>query len=173
MRTCLEFINQKHRNCEFSVIGDLNNNYNNQECSHVKSLKMLEILFEMKQLIKNVTWCTLNSKTLIDLYFMNIGNISSSGVIRRQLSDHSPIFNVKKKLKLEKKVRTFSDRCYRNWSIEILENELDKYDWSHVQSLENPNHQWNIMYQHLLEIADYIYPIKNYCITIGKEDNHS
>lgn len=51
IKTSIEFVNQNHRNCELVIMGDLNINYQNRECSHVKSLKMLETIFEMKQLI--------------------------------------------------------------------------------------------------------------------------
>lgn len=43
------------------------------------------------------------SKSLIDLCFSNMNNIFCSGVVNSQLSDHNPIFLVKKKAKMEKK----------------------------------------------------------------------
>lgn len=97
LKICLENICQHYRNCELSILGDLNINYNNQQCKHVKTLKMFETIFEMKQLIKDVTRSTATSKSLIDLCFTNVENVSSAGVINGTLSDHNPIFFCKKR----------------------------------------------------------------------------
>lgn len=122
VRSSLEFFKFNYRNCEVTIIGDLNFNYGNKDCTHVKSLKMLETLFEVKPLISNATRSTSNTKSIIDLCFTNVGNVCSSGVINininSQLSDHNPIFLVKKKIKLDKKLRIFKGRCYRNWSLD-------------------------------------------------------
>lgn len=46
LRACLEFFQSEHRNCELTIMGDLNIKYNNNRCPYVKSIKLLETLFE-------------------------------------------------------------------------------------------------------------------------------
>lgn len=50
IRAGLELLQREHRNCEITVISDLNFDYTNVNCKYVKSLKMLETLFGIKQI---------------------------------------------------------------------------------------------------------------------------
>lgn len=61
IKTCLEYFQSEHRNCELSIMGDLNFNYKNKNCVHVKSLKLFETLFGIKQLITSPTRSTLQT----------------------------------------------------------------------------------------------------------------
>lgn len=95
IRRTLEFLNDKHKNCEHTIMGDLNFNYANKNCSSVKSLKMLKQMFNIEQVIKLPTRSTQNSCSVIDLCFTNMTNVSDHGVINYHLRDHCPIFVIK------------------------------------------------------------------------------
>lgn len=98
LRTFLDYITDNHNNAELTIIGDFNFNYWNSYCPHVKSLKMIEQICNVKQLITDPTRSNKNNSTLIDLCFSNMTNIQGSGVIDYHLSDHCPIYIQKKKL---------------------------------------------------------------------------
>lgn len=82
-------------------------------------------------------------KRLIDLCLTNVDNIGLllSGVIIHSLSDHYPIFFIKKKKKLEKKICTFRGRSYLNYSFANLESLVNTFDWSTIESETNPDFQ--------------------------------
>lgn len=87
-RSFLDFVTDNYRNAELTVMGDFNFNYMNLNCPHVKSLKMMEQLYGMNQIISEPTRSTRHCSTLIDLCFTNMSNIQSSGIINYNLSDH-------------------------------------------------------------------------------------
>lgn len=84
-------------NMEFLVMGDMNINYLDIRCRQVKLLKALEKQVGLTQIIKEATGVTLQKSTLIDICLTNMSNISHSGIICYLMSDHFPIFIVKKK----------------------------------------------------------------------------
>lgn len=165
LRMCLEYFQTNHRNSEITIMGDLNIDYGNNGCSYVKSLKLLETLFGMNQLIHSATRSTAQTRTILDLCFTTISNLNFSGVINCTMSDHNPIFLVKKKIKLENKARTFRGRCYKNYNLDLLKLELNKVNWEEIKLESNPDIQWNLMHTHLVQIADKLCPKKMFYIT--------
>lgn len=165
LRKFLEYISDNFRNAELTIMGDFNFNYLNKNCAHVKSLKMLEQLFDIKQVIASPTRSTKNCSTLIDLCFTNMSNIQRSGVIEYNLSDHCPIFVQKKKQKLESKKSTFIGRNYKKYTVEALYLELDKIDWNRILQMKNPNDQWDAFFGYIISVVDKLCPLKTYNVT--------
>lgn len=149
-------------------MGDLNFNYANVNCPNTKSLKTLEQMFDIRQLKELPTRSTKNSCSVIDLCFSNMNNISHYGVINYHISDHCPIFVIKKKLKLEKKTLTFRGRNYKVYSVDRLALELDKFDWKKIERMSDPNTMWESMLQIFMKVADIICPFTDYRITRTK-----
>ena len=79
------------------MFGDLNINYKSRNTQPFKLLKEIERDFGLKQLINNPTRVTSTSSTIIDLILTDCDQISSSGVLEVYISDHLPIFYVRKK----------------------------------------------------------------------------
>lgn len=91
--------------------------------------------------------------------------ISRSGTISYFLSDHFPIFLIKKKEKVEKKSINFTGRCYTNYSLEALEHQLNLRDWHGLLQEPDPDIIWNSFLSILMEIADTLCPMKEFNIT--------
>lgn len=129
LRECLTYVNDSHRNCEHTIIGDLNFNHNNVGCPHVKSIKFLEQNYGVRQIIKTPTRFGRNNDSLIDLCITNMDKIAFSGTVDYFLSDHLLIYIVKKHMRPEKKELTFHGRCYKNYVSSITktfnEGKLD------------------------------------------------
>lgn len=57
----LGILNDKYNNSEHTVMGEFNFNYANSNCSHIKAIKYLEKLFDIKQIIDLPIRSTRNS----------------------------------------------------------------------------------------------------------------
>lgn len=93
----------KYNRTEYIILGDFNINYLDKRSSQVKLLKNLEKMYGLSHVIQEPTRVTLQKSTLIDLCLTNMKNMSHSGVVYYFLSDHFPIFVVKKKTKIREK----------------------------------------------------------------------
>lgn len=91
-----EKYSDKYGGVEFLMMGDLNINYLDKRCRQAKSLKTLEKQFGLIQTIKSATRVTLQKSMLIDLCMTNMRHISHSDILSYFLSDHFPIFIIKK-----------------------------------------------------------------------------
>lgn len=107
LRRMLDTISDKYSNCEKLIMGDFNINYANKSCNHVQSLLTIEPTYNLKQLINTPTRVSLKSSSLIDQCFTDMANVRASGVVNYPASDHLPTFVVKKKVKLQARLRTF------------------------------------------------------------------
>lgn len=163
--SCAEKFSDKYNNTEYVIMGDLNINYLDKRCSQVKLLKSLEKQFGLLQVINEPTRVTLQKDTLIDLCLTNMKNISCSGAIHYFLSDHFPIFVIKKKQKIENKSCTFTGRSYANYSVEALEKQLRSLNWNDLCHEDNPNYLWDIIVTKLTKIADLLCPVTTFHIT--------
>ena len=82
---------------EVTILGDLNMDYRKRSATYYKQLKDMEKSFGLRQLITKCTRTTKNSNTLIDLKFTNIEHVSKSGIIDKAVSDHQPVYMIRKK----------------------------------------------------------------------------
>lgn len=108
---------------------------------------------------------TIQKSTLIDVCLTDMKNISHSGTISYFLSDHSPIFVIKKKQKAEQKSVSFTGRSYINYSLEALERQINLRDWHRLLHEPDPDILWNQVLNILLEIADTLCPMKKFNIS--------
>lgn len=153
-RQCLDYLTEHYRNYEHIILGDININYMNSRCQLTKALKSLEQFYGIKQLIKLPTRMGTINNSIIHLCFTNMNNVSSTGVIEYRLSDHYPIFVIKKKNRPIKKERSFTGRCYKNYNINLLREKLENINWDQIRYEHNPNNQWNFMQESFIKVAD-------------------
>lgn len=83
--------------CNLLIHGDFNLNYLNGQCRIVKKLKEWETKSGLKQVIRNPSRVSNVSSTLIDLCFVDIKHLHSTGLININLSDHYATFLIRKK----------------------------------------------------------------------------
>ena len=91
------------RNIEMLIMGDFNIDYKKTTSADFKLLKDLERKFLLSQLIKSPTRITNKVKSTIDLIFTDINYVQDSGVLPLTISDHLPIYIIRKK---EKNIKT-------------------------------------------------------------------
>ena len=153
-----------YRQADIIMGGDFNIDYSTAGGSR-KNLKDLEKIFGLKQLITDPTR-PLYNKAIIDLFLTNTKEIRASGVLDFNVSDHSPIFIQRKRLKSESPKEHFSGRTYRNYTSDKMKTCLANFDFSFItynfldQAL-SVDDQWDIIYNALKTIADNLCPVRS------------
>ena len=113
-------------NADIYIIGDLNINYRNKKSKEYKCLDFFSKSNGLKQIIKNSTRHTKTTSTLIDIILTNDQYISHSGTINSYLSDHQPIYVIKKKFRMKKTTWKFRGRSYLKYDeIRFKENLVE------------------------------------------------
>ena len=145
------------------ILGDFNVNMFADDADTRKLLKFGQVN-EVEQLIKKPTRCTVNTTSLIDLLYSNVTHVYASGVLDLFLSDHMPIYMIKKMD--TRKTRdhvTFVGRTYRNYSAELLQERIDReIDVEQLLLNNDPVKCWDSLYGSLVTLADKIIPRKEY-----------
>ena len=120
------------------LIGDFNIDYKNKTLVSSLKLDSLENKLNLKQIINKCTRVTDTTSTCIDLLFTDIENVSDSGTIEYDISDHLPIYLVKKKTrnKIRKKIAT--GRSYLHNNREAFNRTFNSFDWNIFESNTDP-----------------------------------
>ena len=126
----------------------------------------------VEQLIKDYTRVTQTSRTMITLVFSDCSHISCSGVMNINISDHLPIYLIKKKEreKIYEKKEIWG-RSYRNYDSSRFTALLDTVDWSEFDDEETPDRLWEIMFSNITKALDAICPIMKLMIPSKKRNN--
>lgn len=117
----------------------------------------------MSQLITEPTRITNNSRSLIDLVFVNNEpSIVDSGVVPLSLSDHSLVYCVVKSGIPKTPPRAIEYRSYKSFDAKAFIHDLNNVPWHFVQSenaINDAVQTWNLLFS---EIADVHAPIKKH-----------
>ena len=147
-----------YRMYDLYVGGDFNINYKVNSPAR-KILKDLEVQYDLFQLVQCNTR-PLYSTSIVDLIFTNNKEFSHFGSIDLNISDHIPIFVIRKKVKVKRTSAEFIGRTYRNYSKDILHKKLNEIDWDELYELDCPNKKWDLFLSRLNPILDVICPIR-------------
>ena len=88
---------------ELVVMGDFNLDCTNKESESHKMINDICEGFSLKRLIQTPTRITYDHSAILDLILTNVVNTSKSGVIDYNISDHLPVFMIKKRQKTHHK----------------------------------------------------------------------
>ena len=158
-----EVLNTHRRtNVEIFITGDLNIDYKKRNSPGYKQLLFFEKANNLKQMIKTNTRITKSSSSIIDLILTNAQYVETSGTLDTFISDHQPIFVVKKKPRNKAQPVAFIGRSYKNYSKQELTEALQSKNWESFYKTGNVNDKWEKLHQHILAEADNMCPIKNF-----------
>ena len=146
------------RKYDVIIGGDFNIDYQKPSPNR-KILKDLEHSFGLTQMIKEKTR-PLYSNTTVDLILTNNPSFMKTGTLDLNISDHLPVFIVRKKVKVKPVTTEFIGRTYKHYSREILHHKLAHVDWSNFLKEGDPNIQWKLFIDTLLPILDDICPMR-------------
>lgn len=167
LSTLSEKIKKDHGG-EIVFYGDFNINYKNRKCKWSLELKGWETISGLKQLITKPTRVDKTSTSVIDLCFTNVQHIHKSGVLDMNLSDHFPIFFIKKKIRETKNSCSFVGRNYSELSAERVEAALLSFNSLPIDKSKCPNDIWAGMQNTFIKVADEICPNKMFYIKHDK-----
>ena len=154
-------------NYEIAILGDFNLDQTpGKDRPAIRLEKSFSIENHLKQLICESTRITENSRTMIDLLFVNNEHrIVQSGVIHTSLSDHSIIYCVMKAGVKKAPPRIYETRSFKNYDQSALVRDLAQAPWSIVDSacsdektcVDDAVHLWEQLF---LDVANVHAPIK-------------
>ena len=116
------------RRKDFFLLGDFNINYKSKKSPDYKKLSFFESVNSLSQIITSATRVSANSKSLIDLILTNADYIAGAGTLDTFVSDHQPIYMIKKKSKAKKIEQLFRGRSYKNLDKAKLSEQLRNQD---------------------------------------------
>ena len=138
---------------ESIIMGDMNVNYlieNDHE-------EIKDILTDngFKQVLNAATRVTDQTSSLIDLVFVNnYQNISYKTVIPTGLNGHDLIASVRKVNNVKYESETIRYRDYKNYDVNVINNELLNINWDGVYNSNSPNQSLNVMKSILKDTID-------------------
>ena len=116
----------------------------------------------LTQLIKAHTRNAKSSASMIDLVFTNMDHCNNSGVLDLVLSDHLPVYVIRKKIKDVRRQISVKGRTYVNYSKDLLSDALTNDIKSSFRREEDPNACWDGMGDFLNSFLDAHCPIKTF-----------
>ena len=109
---------------ELVIMGDLNINLLAPRTTGYKEFKELCTDFNLTQYIKVATRITKKTRRALDVIATNMNYVKTSGVLDLVISDHLPVYIIKKKPKLKHKYTYVETRNMKNYKIENFHKKL-------------------------------------------------
>ena len=119
-------------------------------------LKFIKIN-QLRQLINKFT--RPDSNACLDLIMTDCDMMKEYGTLPINISDHLPVYCIRKKQKVTKTNVEFSGRSYKNLDNDRLSMLLNEYNWNELANLDVDN-SWNLMYTRIKTVIDILCPIK-------------
>ena len=142
------------------ILGDFNINYKSRTTPDAKKLAAWQGKLGLVQYIKGNTRTSKNSASLINLIFSNADHCNTAGVINLNISDHQPVFVIKKKLRDCRKKVVFTGRTYRNYTCDLLSDCLTNVEKLKFREEDDPIKCWDLMETFLFKFLDKNCPKK-------------
>ena len=154
-----------HVNEEIVLLGDFNIDYKNKKSQNFKKLNFFERANALEQKICTTTRNTKSSSSILDIILTNMKYIKSAGTLDTFLSDHQPIFLLKKKEKNKGKLeQTFQGRSYRTYDKQKFVDNILAQRWNYFYDAPDPSQAWEEMSRIITREADKQCPLRTYKI---------
>ena len=156
-------------NNEVVILGDFNIDYKNKKSPNYKRIKFFERSNLLEQLICTTTRNTKTSSSLLDMAFIKMKHISQAGTLDSFISDHQPIFIIKKKEKNRGKMDlSFDGRSYRHYNKQVFSDNISSKNWTSFYDAPTPSEAWKEMLYIITAEADKQCPVKHFKIRNSK-----
>ena len=157
------------QNEEVVIIGDFNIDYKNQKSPAYKKIRFFERANSLEQKICTTTRNTKTSSSILDIAFTNMKYVQTAGSLDSFLSDHQPIFLLKKKQRARGAAeQNFEGRSYRNYNRQKFTDNLLAQRWNYFYEMQDPGEAWEEMQRIIVREADKQCPIRSYKIRNSK-----
>ena len=136
-------------------MGDLNINYLKPNLIGCKLIKELCRDYNLTQLITEPTRITQATRTLLDLIITNMNLVQESGVLDYVISDHLPVFVIRKKQRILKEYVYTEVRNMKNYSAEDFCNLIHRDPrWLQYWTADTVTEMWEIMHAIIFDSLD-------------------
>ena len=150
---------RRNKTNEMYIGGDMNIDMLRPNTINARKLTKFAKLNQFKQLINSIT--RPDSNACLDLIFTDSDIIKEQGNYSINVSDHLPIFCIRKKCKLHKIKTDFSGRSYKNLDVDQLTNMLNGFDWTGFPNMDIDG-GWNVMFDRIKDTINVLCPTKNF-----------
>ena len=155
---------------ELYIVGDVNLDYNSENIKKKYKLKQLESKFNFHQLINSHTRITNNTATTLDWIYTTTTHITSAGTLNYNISDHLPIYLIRKKKRNKiEKVRV-QGRSYLRYDKDEFQRLPANSNWEVFDQVNDPNQLWQEIESNITRSLDRICPIRNLIVPKSKPD---
>ena len=154
------FRSSKASNREFWIGGDLNLDWNKRNHVQLQSIKSSLRECGLKQLISGVTRPLCTGGTCIDWLITNSKFVSDFGVANDLISDHLPVYVVKKKIRNHHETTRKLTRTYKKFDPKAFETLLKNSTWDPYDACEDPDECWEIIEEKISQILSIMCPLK-------------
>ena len=117
--------------------------------------------YQLSQLIDEPTRTTSESSTLIDIFITNNKEtIVHSGVYPLSISDHCPIYAVRKVGISKNKPKFITTRSFKHFNEEKFKTDLSKVDWPVIDMFDDVDKAWDNWKDKFISIVDNHAPLR-------------
>ena len=124
---------------ETLIIGDLNADASKENLSPANTIKQFAAEHSLQQVIDRPTRYSKHNKSTIDLAFTNIKHCTGSGTLNYNISDHKPIYILKKKIRNDESTTSHWGRSYSNYTHEELNTTVRNSLTETIHTITDPN----------------------------------
>ena len=154
---------------ELFLMGDFNIDFMEKTNANCKKLMDLIKPLGLRQIIKNPTRLSANKLSCLDLLITNSNSIENVGIVDINLSDHAMILCSKKQKKITKTKCNFVGRSYKNYNIDIFQQNIKDTNWDEFDESPSVTTKWEILEKMIRSNIDAMCPLKTYKIKQEKE----
>ena len=171
---CIKFLNSVVGNKEVAkkeiwILGDLNTDLLKRDDRNTVMLQAFAKKAGLLQVIDCVTRPNVRGGSCIDLIMSNCPFLSKSGVLPDMISDHYPIYAIRKKRREDCRVSSEYVRDYKNFNENVFCQLLDNLDWQDYYFEPNPENQWRFLHDGVMNILSVMCPYKKVFTRIVKK----
>ena len=149
---------------EVFIMGDFNVDFKKKTSADYKKLNFLIKANGLSQLISHTTKNNTTSNSLLDIILTNAKYINESGTLDSFISDHQPIYVVKKKGRDSRPTVEFRGRSYRHYNSKDYKKQLQQCDWSSFYKIDSPDEVWDYILKQIVPILVKMCPIRDFKI---------
>ena len=150
---------------EIVLMDDLDMNLLKPNIIGNKQLKELCKDFNSTQLITSPTRITQTTRTLLDVIITNMNFVKESGVLDYVISDHMPIYGIRKKERTHREYCYTEGRNMKNYMVDDFRSLIiNDQRWLDYWIAGNVGEMWDIMQQIILDNLNVLLPKR--CIHI-------
>ena len=147
---------------EIWSLGDFNVDFLDR--TNENRLKFLNVFKAagIRQLITNVTRPSLRGGTCIDWIITNSDFVRATGVLDIVISDHLPVYCIRKKAREHNEYVYRIVRDYSNYNANVFGELIRSLDWGTYTNMRDCTEMWNFLYKSIYDILAVMCPFKRY-----------